>query len=578
MTRSLAVIAVALSVALAALPTPRSSAQPAKLAKPTGTSYAFLVAPADYDPNELRKLPFSMKETEEFRKVLAATGFDEKNIKFLHDGQAGDKGEGRRYLPEKKKIVVEFELLLSRVGPDDTVLVLLNGHGVHFTGDKVGYFCPVDAKLTDKDTLWAMDGPGGVFDMLKGCKAKRKLLLVNACRNDPATDRSLAGNKIKLDDEDKDEVPEGIAALYSCKPGQKSYYYDPAEPKSKGRERSLFMHHLMEAWSKAGKTTVEDVFKAVRENAAADADNLFGRVQTPVVKREYKGDGEWLVAARDLASVGEPKAGEVRKFEIADKVFMEFCWVPAGEAQLGSPKAERDAVLKLFKAEKEPDWLVGEAEGKRGKFKTKGFWLGKYEVTQAEWTAVMGKNPSYLDGKQDNKAKGMDTSRFPVEQVSWDDCQKFLEAVNKRAGVAKVFGKAGKFQLPHEDEWEYACRGGKGNGRTFYWGDELNGTQANMDGNYPFGTDKNGQDLERTCAVDDTNGGKYETHPWGLCHMHGNVFEWCDNLYDKTTTRVLRGGSWDDYGYHCRAADRSGNAPGRANLSIGLRVCFPGLL
>ena len=325
MSRLFPIVAVALTAALAALPTTRTAAQPAKA---KGTNYAFLVASADYDANELRKLPYSQKETEEFRKVLVATGFDEKNIKFLHDGQAGDKGEGRRYLPEKKKIVAEFELLLSRVGSDDTVLVLLNGHGVHFAGDKVGYFCPVDAKLTDKDTLWATDGPGGLFEMLKGCKAKRKLLLVNACRNDPASDRSLAGNKIKLDDEDKDEVPEGIAALYSCKPGQKSYYYDPADAKTKGRERSLFMHHLIESWSKPGKVTVEDVFQAVRENAAADADTLFGRVQTPVVRREYKGEGEWLVHARREVAVSEPKAGEERLFELADGVKMVFCyWV-----------------------------------------------------------------------------------------------------------------------------------------------------------------------------------------------------------------------------------------------------------
>src|SRR5206468_519820 len=126
-----------------------------------------------------------------------------------------------------------------------------------------------------------------------------------------------------------------------------------------------------------------------------------------------------------------------------------------------------------------PEWLASEAEGVRGKYKTKGFWLGKYEVTQAEWKTVMGDNPSYnsKDGEGKETVKGLDTARFPVEQVSWDDCQKFLEKVNARGGAANIFGKAGQFRLPHEDEWEYACRGGKGNGRAFCWGDELNGTQ-----------------------------------------------------------------------------------------------------
>ena len=262
-----------------------------------GTQYAFLVASAEYDKNELKPLPYSQKETYEFRQVLLKTGFDEKNVKFLHD-----KAE-RRYLPERKKIADELDLLLGRATADDTVVVLLNGHGVHFTGDATGYFCPVDAKLTDKTTLLPMDGENGVFPKLKACKAKRKVLLVNACRNDPASDRSLAGNKIKIDDDDQDEVPEGIAALYSCKPGERSYYYDPADAKSKGRERSLYMHHLIEAWGQGGKTTIEDVFKAVRTNASADADELFGRKQNPVVRREYRGEGDWLIAAAATTTV-----------------------------------------------------------------------------------------------------------------------------------------------------------------------------------------------------------------------------------------------------------------------------------
>ena len=76
-----------------------------------------------------------------------------------------------------------------------------------------------------------------------------------------------------------------------------------------------------------------------------------------------------------------------------------------------------------------------------------------------------------------------------MERVSWNDCQKFLEKVNKRIGVENVFGKAGQFKLPHEDQWEYACRGGKGNKQPFYFGNELNGTQANCNGKSPYGTD-----------------------------------------------------------------------------------------
>ena len=129
--------------------------------------------------------------------------------------------------------------------------------------------------------------------------------------------------------------------------------------------------------------------------------------------------------------------------------------------------------------------------------------MGKYTVTQAEWQAVMGNNPSAFDGKQDNTAKGLDTSRFPVEKVSWDMiCGKggFLEKFNALGGVEKVFGKAGTFALPHEDMWEYACRGGLGNDRPFYFGQVLDGTQANIDGNFPYGTPTKGPYLKRPTA------------------------------------------------------------------------------
>jgi len=268
------------------------------------------------------------------------------------------------------------------------------------------------------------------------------------------------------------------------------------------------------------------------------------------------------------------KPGEIRKLEIAKDVVMEFCWIPPGESQLGSSKEEQDYIAKTLFDGKRPDFLDQESESKRGKFKTNGFWMGRYPVTQEEWKVLMGDNPSYFDGIKANKAHGLETHHFPVEQVSWDECQKFLAKMNNRDDIAKVFGGGKRFALPHENQWEYACRGGMGNKRPYFWGDELNGTQANCNGNYPFKTSTKGQNLGRTCAVEFTNGEKYEKHPWGLMHMHGNIWQWCDNLYEQTNDKVNRGGSCNSYEWCCRSAFRGRVAPAASDIDIGFRVCL----
>jgi serine/threonine protein kinase len=257
---------------------------------------------------------------------------------------------------------------------------------------------------------------------------------------------------------------------------------------------------------------------------------------------------------------------------------MVFCWIPAGECRLGSPPAEQKAVAE--QSADSDDWLAAERESARGVYKSTGFWLGKFPVTQAEWYALTGGEPSYFrrGGKDGNLIAGLDTMPFPVEGVSWDMiCGRggFLEKLNAVSGIEKVLGKVGRFALPHEDDWEYASRGGRGNSQPFYWGGEIDGTQANVDGGRPFGTKRPGPNLKRPTAV-----GTYEAafpHPWGLCDMHGNVWEWCANLYERTTNRVLRGGAWNLNGRSARAAARYGFSPSLHRNSFGFRVIAPAL-
>lgn len=274
------------------------------------------------------------------------------------------------------------------------------------------------------------------------------------------------------------------------------------------------------------------------------------------------------------ANEAVPKPGAIVAVEVAKGIKMPFCWIPAGEAQLGSTLAERDECLKLVKVDAERQRLATETEELRGKFRTQGFWLGRFAVTQAEWTAVMGTNPSRFTPAHEavKKAGIADTSRFPVDNVSWGDCQEFLKKLNAKQAAVTALG-GGKFALPHEDQWEYACRGGKGNKQAYYFGNEHNGKLANSQGEHPFGTETTGPFLNRPTDV-----GSYEKlapHPWALCDMHGNMWQWCENRYSTANdNRVVRGGTYGSGCRGARSACRTGRAPAERAMYYGLRVIF----
>ncbi len=208
---------------------------------------------------------------------------------------------------------------------------------------------------------------------------------------------------------------------------------------------------------------------------------------------------------------------------------------------------------------------------------TRPFYLGKYEVTQEQFEKLMKFTPSrFRKGGQDQDAvAGLDTKRFPVENVLWEDAVKCCEVLGRKL--------KNKGTLPSEAQWEYACRAGTET--PFHFGSALNGTEANCNGDSPYGTVKRGKNLKRTCEI-----GLYPANAWGLHDMHGNVSEWCADYYgpyeglpekDPLRTdwvdeaaRVVRGGSWNDQCVYLRAAGRVKGRPGFRNQNVGFRVCF----
>ena len=169
---------------------------------------------------------------------------------------------------------------------------------------------------------------------------------------------------------------------------------------------------------------------------------------------------------------------------------MEMIWCPPGTYMMGrredSPCKDSHDVFPQIKVTL-----------------TKGFWLGKYEVTQAQWKSVMGTNPS------DTESLGDD---LPVNNMSWDDAAAFVKKVGNGA------------RLPTDAEWEYACKAGTDT--VFHWGDTCNGTEANCNGTKPFGTETKGPNIGHAVKIS-----SYPPNAWGFHDMAGNVAEWCNDRH-----------------------------------------------
>jgi formylglycine-generating enzyme required for sulfatase activity len=203
------------------------------------------------------------------------------------------------------------------------------------------------------------------------------------------------------------------------------------------------------------------------------------------------------------------------------------------------------------------------------------FEIAVHDVTQGQWQAIMGNNPSWFSRKGGGRAYVLDISDeelklFPVESVSWDDAQAFLKKLNE-----KERGRGYLYRLPTEAEWEYACRGGatteKECSYDFYLDkptNDLSSEQANFNGNLPAGKAPKGPYLQRTTRV-----GAYPSNKLGLCDMHGNVWQWTDTAVGSG--RVNRGGSWQCSAIVCEAGpgdDRGVGAPSSRFIDLGFRL------
>ena len=191
------------------------------------------------------------------------------------------------------------------------------------------------------------------------------------------------------------------------------------------------------------------------------------------------------------------------------------------------------------------------------------FLMGKFPVTQRQWESVMGTKPSYFKGSQ-----------LPVERVSWDEAREFCQRLADKTGHT--------YRLPSEAEWEYVCRAGTTT--PFHFGETLTPLCANYQAGFTYAAEIVGRDRSKTTPV-----GSFPPNAFGLYDLHGNVWEWCADLWHKnyrgapadgraweeggkTSERVIRGGSWHLYSRFCRSANRDRRDPAARSYDLGVRI------
>ena len=497
---------------------------------PAGNRYALLIGVNKY-AKPIRSLEFCVNDMKLLAECFEKSGVPKDNIFLVTD----DSPAERR--PTGENIRQQIEIVTQLMGPHDQLTIAFGGHGAKVDGKS--YLCPSDTNLDNKNSIISRDW---AFEQLEKCKAKQKIFIIDACRDEVSfgDQRELSGARTLEDPIGADT--HGFILIASCDKKQKSWEHSDIK-------HGVFTYYLAEGLAGAAKdedgyVSIMNLFQYASAKTKKYVYREFNKAQVPTFRQ---GDEmtDFCIAKVNCtpptppapvveqrpvpAPAFEPtqstslKAGE-RKVETINGVEFAFRWCPAGTFTMGSPESEDGH----YSGEKQHQVTL-----------TKGFWMMETEVTQKQWKAVMGSNPSDFKGDD-----------LPVEKVSWDDCQEFC----RKTGL----------QLPTEAQWEYACRAGStgayaGNLDEMAWYNGDNGT-------HPVGTKK--------------------PNAWGIYDMHGNVWEWCQDWFgdypsgsvtDPTgpssdSYRVNRGGGWGGYARDCRSAYRDYDEPGYRGFSLGFRV------
>ena len=388
-------------------------------------------------------------------------------------------------------------------------------------------------------------------------------------------------------------LPEGVAVLFGCAAGQKTY-----ETEKAGGGHGVFFHTVLEGLrggakkNDAGEVTWSSVVDYVTENVETDLERFVGKTplpQTPNLVTNLRGRSPIILPRLET--------------RYAESIGLKFAAIKPGEFRMGSSAEEVEQALKDFSYSKREEY---DNEQPRHRVRiTKPFSMGTTTVTVGQFRKFVEdanyksdaekdgkgghgynseKNAWEYDAKTSWRSPGFaQNANHPVVQMSWNDAVEFCKWLSRKDGRT--------FRLPTEAEWEYCCRAGS---TTRYWfGDDPEGLAEVA--NVADATAKAKFTTWKTIKASDgyvftAPVGSFKPNAWGLYDMHGNVWQWCQDYYEKdyykdappedpqgperASDRVARGGSWDSYGRICRSAYRYRHSPDYRRDFLGFRVAL----
>jgi len=472
----------------------------------TGERWAVLIGIDDYE--HIGKLQCCVADVELTAAVLREHGgYDDDRIVVMTD-----KAKDARLRPTGINIIQRLAEVLKKARSGDSVVVLYAGHGALI--DNSGYLCPIDMNgAAATQTAVKIDD---LRQFMQSCRAAQKVLILDCCHSG-ASNGFAETAKTPKDFGSEFEFAQGQITFSACRANQVSV---------ENRETG---HGVFTTSLARGLQGCADFDK----NQIVDSDELYRHLlsEVPVLAKEVSASqhqtpvriiGQDVVGVFAMVLVKPSSSIKLKRAAqpgdvISNSIGMPLVLLPRGCFVMGSPLSE----YQRHEDEKPYPTMM-----------TKKMLMGVYEVTQQDYQTVMENNPSYYSASGDGaeSVRKLNPKRFPVEQVAWRDAVDFCARLSSLSDE-RMAGRV--YRLPTEAEWEFACRAN--NMTAFNVGDLIDGSQANIRSDKPYWKSKPSAALERTRTV-----GSYPPNAFGLCDMHGNVAEWC-NDWDGIQVRGL----WD---------------------------------